>query len=342
MPFKQLKIATFNLRNLVLPGVVFYDNEKYSKAAYRAKLSWIAHQLEQLDADILGFQEIFHGQALREAIARSDVYSGLDLQTNVLTAQETGSNPVVGLLTRLPVLESTVIAEFPAAACLNIQGQTVPVQKFSRPVLKARLQLERQFVPGATAFEELIVFVVHLKSKRPLLSEGADPNDPLQVAMGSARSLIVRAAEANALRHLLVETLADNRRPALVIGDINDSVHAVSSEILAGAPPFKYLGAPEKEKLYDLLLENVKDIQSRRSTADFYFTHIYNGQYESLDHIFVSNEFVSANPRHIGSVEYVKVFNDHLIDETLSGERLSSAESDHGQVVATIALRGAA
>ena len=45
-----------------------------------------------------------------------------------------------------------------------------------------------------------------------------------------------------------------------------------------------------------------------------------------------------ANPEYRGYVEYVKVFNDHLIDETLSNEEVPVTQSDHGQVVATIRL----
>jgi predicted extracellular nuclease len=69
------------------------------------------------------------------------------------------------------------------------------------------------------------------------------------------------------------------------------------------------------------------------------YTHIHNGHFESLDHVLVSQEFVGQNPRHVGAVEYVSVLNDHLIDETLSDDKIPRWQSDHGQVVVTIKLR---
>jgi predicted extracellular nuclease len=39
------------------------------------------------------------------------------------------------------------------------------------------------------------------------------------------------------------------------------------------------------------LLYNTKDIQARQSSGDFYYSHIYNGHYEGLDHILVSKHF---------------------------------------------------
>ena len=41
----------------------------------------------------------------------------------------------------------------------------------------------------------------------------------------------------------------------------------------------------------------------------------------------------------MGEVGYVSVLNDHLIDETLTDERVPVRQSDHGQVVVTIRLR---
>ena len=87
-----------------------------------------------------------------------------------------------------------------------------------------------------------------------------------------------------------------------------------------------------------MLLYRVQDIQTRRSQRDVYYTHIHKGHFESLDQIMVSEEFVVQNPRRIGRVEYVRVFNDHLIDDTLSSEALPVWQSDHGQVVVSIEL----
>jgi hypothetical protein len=227
-------------------------------------------------------------------------------------------------------LEHDIIPEFPKAAHLDIDDIKIPLYNFSRPLLKVRLRLSDEL--------DVIVFVVHLKSKRPKISDDVDPHDPREQALGHARSLMLRAAETTALRHLLLDVLDDTDLPVIVMGDFNDDGHAVTSQILVGSEPWRKLPLKVKQELWDVHLYNVKDIQARQSYRDVYYTHLYNGHYDSLDHILVSQEFVRQNPQRLGFVEYVKVFNDHLIDETLSDDRPPLWESDHGQVMATIQL----
>ena len=329
MTIKRFSIATFNTYNLVLPEVTFYENKKYTKAQYAAKKSWLQHQIEQMQPAIIGFQEIFHLAALKETLTEIPGFE----HVNLFMSPETGSAPCVALATRFPLENPTVIEQFPAAAQLSIEDAPIPILRFQRPVVRATVKVD-----AASGPIDLSVFVVHLKSKRPLIDKGADPDDPLQIALGSAKSLMIRAAEATALRQILVETMRNNANPVVVMGDINDSVTAVTSEIIAGSPPYKRLSAAKKAAIWDVLLYNVKDLQSRVSYQDTYYTHIFNGYYESLDHIFVSNELVRSNPKSIGYMEYVKVLNDHLLDETLSNEDVPLTQSDHGQVVATIKL----
>jgi hypothetical protein len=57
-----------------------------------------------------------------------------------------------------------------------------------------------------------------------------------------------------------------------------------------------------------------------------------------LDHILVSQEFVRSNPNHIGYVQFLQLFNDHLVDETLTEEKRDNIASDHGQVVVQLKI----
>ncbi|MEO1443974.1 MAG: endonuclease/exonuclease/phosphatase family protein, partial [Chloroflexota bacterium] len=216
------------------------------------------------------------------------------------------------------------------AAQVNYGNQTVPITEFSRPVVRAKLRMDNG--------EDMMVFVAHLKSKRPMIEDDEDRNDPLAEAMGKARSLIRRAAEAIALRHSIVDVMRETQMPVVVLGDMNDSVTAVTSDILAGSQPWRFLPFERKKAVWDVLLYNVKDIQAKRAYHDVYYTHIYNGHYEALDHIYVSEEFVYENRDRIGAVKAVRVYNDHLADDSLGGEDIEKWQSDHGQVVAEIAL----
>lgn len=320
---QKFTLGTFNVLNLVLPGKPYYGR-KYAADVYAKKCTWIAGQLDQMRADIMGFQEIFHEEALRSVLAQSEYMSDF----NVVVAAENGTLPRVALATKFPILSYQVFEGFPRP--ITIEGVEVPIHTFSRPVLRAEVAVKKDLI--------INVFVVHLKSKRPMLEDGEDRKNPIDLAMGQARSLIRRAAEASALREILMETLQDRDKPVVLLGDVNDSGLAVTTRTISGEPPHRRFPQDVKRKIWDVLLYHVRDIQARRSYADVYYTHLHNGHYEALDHIMVSQELVQENPKRIGRIGQVRTFNDHLIDETIAG-KVRSWQSDHGQVIASVELK---
>lgn len=322
---RSFKVGTFNLRNLASPNQSFY-NERYTIEEYNQKKGWIAEQLNRMQADVIGFQEVFDERALEDVLATSPACRGF----KSVVATPITDTPAVAFASRFPIMQYSIIREFPIAARLNVRGAEIPFTRFSRPILSVQLQIAEQL--------ECTVFVVHLKSKRPILPQEADPQDPIELAKGQARSLMLRTAEAVALRLVLMEVLQNRDYPVIVMGDFNDGGLAVTSRLISGEPPLRKLEPQERQRIWDVLLYHVKDIQARQSYGDFYYTHIHNGHYESLDHIMVSQEFVAQNPKRVGRVVYVSVLNDHLIDETLSREPVPRWQSDHGQVVASIEL----
>jgi predicted extracellular nuclease len=325
MSRKTLRVGTFNLCNLALPNTLYY-RERYSTEDYIRKKQWTAAQLDRMRADVIGFQELFHPEALQETLQQSEHCRNFKL----IAIAPTGDTPTVALASRFPILNYRYIQDFPAAARLDVQGAEMPFTHFSRPVLAAQLQLSDTVA--------CTVFVVHLKSKRPIFPDQVDRQDPVEIAKGQARSLMLRAAESIALRVLLMQVLQHRDYPVMVLGDMNDGGTSVTSQIISGEVPHRKLEPARKRNIWDVLLYHVKDIQARQSYGDFYYTHIHNGYYESLDHIMVSQEFVGQNPDRIGRVVYVSVFNDHLLDATLTQEEIPNWQSDHGQVVASIEL----
>jgi hypothetical protein len=138
---------------------------------------------------------------------------------------------------------------------------------------------------------------------------------------------------------ILLKLMQGTQRPVILLGYRNDSAQSVTTVIVSGTPPVHHLPAQEKQALWDVLLYNAFDIQARQNTRrDVSYSHIYNGYYDTLDQIYVSQEFSRLNPRRLGEVEYVHSFNDHLVDRTLSRERPDRIQSDQGQVVATLRL----
>lgn len=325
MSRKSLKVGTFNVLNLVSPGVTFYGRESYDKDTYERKIKWIGSQIDKMDTDILGFQEIFHEKALKDVLKQSKTMK----DAHVFVAAENGSLPRVAIASKYPILETEVFEEF--STVLSCEDQEIPIYNFSRPILRCLLKVSDSLT--------FCVYVVHLKSKRPVFEGEESRKDPVHLARGEARALIRRGMEAVALREILMKDLMFRNHPVILLGDVNDSGGSVTSRMISGQPPHRRYPQEVKKKIWDVLLYHVKDIQARKSYNDFYFTHIHNGFHEALDHIMVSQELVRENPNAIGTVNYVQIFNDHLLDETLTEEKVDSWKSDHGQVVAKLELR---
>ena len=206
-------------------------------------------------------------------------------------------------------------------------------RRFERPVLHARLRTQR-----GTA---LNVLVVHLKSKRPkYLQDRAgrlleDRDDPAVTARATLRSLLMRAAEAAALRSVVVGitsrhgTLNNGGEALLLMGDMNDSPHSVTTQMIAATQTVAWDRAAR-----DVALYHAWDVATEPALRrDMAYSHVHQGWPELLDQIWVSEEFVAASRFAIGDVRRVDVFNDHLHE---SRERW---RSDHGFVRAWIRLR---
>ena len=88
----------------------------------------------------------------------------------------------------------------------------------------------------------------------------------------------------------------------------------------------------QKQQIWETLLWSTNEVQVRASDRDVTYSHIHNGRYEVLDHVLVSQDFVRSYPDHFGEVQYLQLFNDHLVDATLSDDFGDVCESDHGQV----------
>jgi len=67
-------IASFNVKNLIGADKEYYQFQSYTPEEYAWKRDWLADQMVTLDADIIGFQEIFEEDALRDVIALADTY----------------------------------------------------------------------------------------------------------------------------------------------------------------------------------------------------------------------------------------------------------------------------
>ncbi len=273
----EFSIASFNVKNLIGPEQEYYKFEQYTVEEHAWKQDWLSDQLLSMDADIVGFQEIFDEAALqaviddadrkgaminedvvpdpskryaRKAIFRKLKYDGyrhanLAIAPNINDGEPGQRRPGVAILSRFEFAEPPVViqeispaVQIPFGLMAGGDAGSFTLDRLSRPILKARIKVGDQVIT---------VFNCHLKSKLGEFIRGADRTapeanlldyDPDGRAMGSLRATVRRMAEAWALRRLIVEEL-ELGRPVMALGDFNDGEHAVSSEIISGEVPFR-------------------------------------------------------------------------------------------------------
>ncbi len=315
----DVRFGSFNVYNLHDAGGRVYDDVLYNAERYDRKIAWLASQVRAMAADVIGFQEVWSRAALVEAVVQSEQFADADV--HMFDAGTEPVEPNVALATRLRLLSPVRHhLAFPPTLAF---GPLSSVSEFERPVLEAELELPAE---GALPAVPVRVFVAHLKSKRPTFLEGEDKQDPNVLALGAARSLLRRAAEATALRWLVVDQMRSTQTPVVVLGDLNDGIDAVTNRIITGERPFGGTAA-QKAAAYDVLLYSTYLLQSQRNLRDVFYTHIHDYEYETLDHILVSEELVGRAPHSIAEFGGLQMWNDHL-------NAKDQMRSDHGQVVA--------
>ncbi len=341
MKLSRLHIATFNLYNLNLPGLRMYTNAAgWSVEEYARKISWTADQLELLDADLVGLQELWHADALSAVLEQAGLIDAYDM---LVPPSADGSRIVCAALLRKGLLDQPPrwIEAFPDAFVLRSQGDdpqtpeiAVNVRGFSRPVLHftMRPRSDRAAVH---------VYVCHFKSKAPTkvyteawYRKNKTVYSRHATGLGSALSTIRRTAEAAALRFLLSESMKDNDEPVVVLGDINDGQHSNTANVLTGQP--RYL-VGDSDGGGDTALYTAQTLQEYRDTRDVYYTHIHQDIRESLDHILVSQEFYDNSRKRVWMFDGLLINNDHLNFE----DHKALGTNDHGVVRASFRYRPA-
>ncbi len=338
----RISFATFNLYNLNLPGAgVYSDRDGWTAGEYAQKLDWSASMVRRLDANVWGFQELWHEEALRSVF---DCAGMGDRYRLLVPPAHRGTSIVCAAAVEPELLcsEPEWITDFPPEFRLEGGGDdpqtpdiAVRVHAFSRPVLRFRIR------PRARG-REISVYVAHLKSKAParLYREGwyrADPDfyGDHAIALGSAVSTIRRTAEAAALRMMLTAEMKGTDTPVVVLGDLNDGTHSNTLNILTGQP--NYLLSGLEKGGGDTSLYTAGMLQQYRSFRDVYYTHIHQNVRESLDHILVSQEFYDNSHKRLWAFKGMDLFNDHLNEDNHKAD----GTSDHGIAKATFEYRPA-
>jgi hypothetical protein len=330
MAGKTVSFTSFNLYNLNEPGLpVYTDADGWSQDEYDLKIAWTARMLRDMQADVIGFQEVWHAASIDAALKAS----GLDATHVALVPPDhAGQMIVCGAAVDRSILvgEPRWIAFFPEDYVLKSHGDDpqagdveVTIRRFSRPVLHFQIK------PRAKG-PVVSVYVCHFKSKSPTAIFREDwYRKPLHSAhaeaIGGALSTIRRTAEATALRMMLTKEMKETDTPVVVLGDCNDGQHSNTLNILTGQPRFL---TALSEGGGDTDLYTAQTLQQYRSQTDVYYTHIFQDTRESLDHILVSQEFYDNSKKRIWAFDGLTIANDHLNEDA----HKETGTGDHGVV----------
>lgn len=336
----QISFTTFNLYNLNRPNKSMYTSPGWSDDDYLKKVEWAARTIRDTNSRVWGFQELWDAEALKDVFEHAGLADRYDL---VVPANHRGNSIICAAAVEKGLLrgEPEWIDSFHPNFVLDNGGDdpqtariSVRINKFSRPVLKFRFRPHRN--------SEITVYVAHLKSKNPTdifrenwYKGNADFYKNHRDGLGQAISTIRRTAEAAALRMYLVEELKNTDTPIVVLGDLNDGQHSNTLNIITGQPNYILSGLNLGGS--DTGLYSAGELQQLRSMRDVYYTHIYQNNLESLDHILVSQEFYDNSRKRVWAYRGMIISNDHLNNDMYK----SIGATDHGIVTAGFEYRPA-
>jgi predicted extracellular nuclease len=338
----QVSFASCNLYNINEPGLRIYtDSNGWSQEEYDKKVEWTGRAIKDIDADVWGFQELWHRKSLVKLFKEAKLHSKYKL---LVPANHQGQRIVCAGAVRKDLLvgEPEWIDDFPDKFILQSGGDdaqtsgiSVSLSRFSRPVLHFKVR------PRSNG-KAICVYVAHFKSKMPtkLFREGwyKDDNQFYKnhaEGLGAAISTIRRTAEAAALRMILTGVMKGNEQPVVVIGDLNDNKKSNTHNIMTGQPNYLLSGLSKGGS--DVDLYSAGTLQEYRSQRDVYYTHVHNNSRESLDHILVSQEFYDNSKKRLWAFKGMQVTNDHLNTDN----HKETGTPDHGIIKATFEYRPA-
>ncbi len=221
-----LKVGSFNMHDL-FPDDPAVLARSMARPKTPEEKKALAHALREMNADVLGVQEVYDTRSLKAFLDEyvPDLgYKHVHVGTGT---DRRGIN--VGIVSRLPLTNLQSHGHLRA----RIPGAN-DVQPLSRSLLQGTVT-----APNGYEFE---MFVIHLKSSNPgkwndIVEEakrrGLDPEVLKQMKMDKAR--VRREAEAQTVRDFMVDFEKKNpNRNYVLVGDSNDHLGTGTYQVLRG------------------------------------------------------------------------------------------------------------
>lgn len=339
--------------NYLEPPNAFYEFERiYSAEQWHKKQSWISEYLREHQPDIIGFQEVFSTESLKELVFEQGYEYFSVVDQPVVIDDFIYKSPVVAIASRFPIVDTQAVT--PDSALAQTLGLADDFS-FSRQIVRATID-----VPHLGHCD---CYVVHFKSKRSMLGIEDDkvkrsPEKTIidslkaQVA-GSWGSSIQRGSEATLLMMSMIGRREVSNNPMILMGDFNDTLNdGILSHMLTSTLRFvstidrdAYLAKYCLNDAWDLFQmaltnESYQAIESNDDNSDKKVTrtptHYFGASSSVLDYILLSCEFDASYHDSLYQVSDYNTYDRHLINPIFERDGEST---DHGIVLITLTLR---
>lgn len=278
----MLRLGTWNLENLFHPDAG--SGAPTTSKAYDTKLDRLAATIDALGLDAVAVQEVGSPGAL------DDLRNRLTGHWRADTADPDGRGIRCGVLSRVPVLATAQVRDFPDLLLpVQVDDDGSTLGELGRPALRVRLEVPD---PAGTVTEVDLVSA-HLKSKLLTFPGGRfSPRDEDERARYGVYALHRRAAEAAGVRAAVTALLGEaDAVPVVVGGDLNDVPEAATTQILLG-PPGSEIGTggfDQPDQGDPQRLWNLAPLIPEEER----YSRVYRGRRELIDHLLVSHALVT-------------------------------------------------
>jgi endonuclease/exonuclease/phosphatase family metal-dependent hydrolase len=276
---------------------------------WQQKQAWLSRLISLADADVMAFQEVFSAEALAEQCKSLGYPYFLSTPSSLDESSYVYRKPGLALASKYP-LRSVALYN---PAHLDI---------FSRAPLVAKVKLPE--------IGWIKTYVVHLKSKRPILDEAliGDPSD-IDEYMGRWQSDTLRAKEVSLLMQDILSCRKHTLEAVMVMGDFNDDISQGALSHIFDLPLAQHDEVEQVWRMHDSF--TLSETNQLRAA-----THYWGGQGSVLDYILLSGEFSSDYQQQMAEVVSYHCFDRHL---THADYAIDNQASDHAAVMIELKAR---
>jgi len=333
--------------NYLEPPNAYYDFERiYSAEQWAKKQRWVTEYLREYQPDIIGFQEVFSPESLKELVASQGYEYFAVVDQPVVVDDFIYRSPVVAIASRYPIVDiAAVKPNTELAQTLGLANDF----SFSRKVLRATVEIPH--------LGNCDCYVVHFKSKRSMieLDETNKSRSPEQTIIdsfkaqvaGSWGSTIKRGSEATLLMTDMIERREATGNPMVLMGDFNNTLaDGVLSHLLTNT--LRFVSSIDRDtylakyclndawNLFEVALSNEANDTVLEEKPIRKPTHYFGAGSSVLDYILLSCEFDASYHDSLYQVSGYDTYDRHLINPIFERDGEST---DHGIVLVTFTLR---